>query len=66
MHIVIIVKKKTGYLYGFRHGECHENCKLMFYFIMVQNLILDYLFLIWQKNALIRILVALRIVWKHF
>ena len=43
-----------------------ENYKLMFYFIMVQNLILDYLFLIWQKNALIRILVALRIVWKHF
>ena len=43
-----------------------ENCKLMFYFIMVQNLILDYLFLIWQKNALIRILVALRIVWKRF
>ena len=25
MHIVIIVKKKTGYLYGFRHGECHDQ-----------------------------------------
>ena len=24
MYIVIIVKK-TGYLFGFRHGECHEQ-----------------------------------------
>ena len=23
MHVVIIVKK-TGYVYEFRHGECHE------------------------------------------
>ena len=22
MHFVIIVKKKTGYFYGFKHGEC--------------------------------------------
>ena len=25
MHIVNIVKKTAGYLYGFRHGECHER-----------------------------------------
>ena len=68
MHIVIIVKKKKQDIcMDLDMGNVMtENCKLMFYFIMVQNLILDYLFLIWQKNALIRILVALRIVWKHF
>ena len=67
MHIVIIVKKKQDtYMDLDMVNVMTENYKLMFYFIMVQNLILDYLFLIWQKNALIRILVALRIVWKHF
>ena len=67
MHIDIIVKKKQDiYMDLDMVNVMTENCKLMFYFIMVQNLILDYLFLIWQKNALIRILVALRIVWKHF
>ena len=67
MHIVIIVKKKQDtYMDLDMVNVMTENYKLMFYFIMVQNLILDYLFLIWQKNALIRILVDLRIVWKHF
>ena len=68
MHIVIIVKKKKQDVYMDLDmvNVLTENYKLMFYFIMVQNLILDYLFLIWQKNALIRILVALRIVWKRF
>ena len=67
MHIVIIVKKKQDtYMDLDMVNVMTENYKLMFYFIMVQNLILDYLFLIWQKNALIRILVALRIVWKRF
>ena len=67
MHIVIIVKKKQDtYMDLDMVNVMTENYKLMFYFIMVQNLILDYLFLIWQKNALIRKLVALRIVWKHF
>ena len=51
MHIVIIVKKKKQDVYMDLDmvNVLTENYKLMFYFIMVQNLILDYLFLIWQK-----------------
>ena len=67
MHIVIIVKK-TGHLYGFRHSECHER-KLQINVLFYNGAKFDFRLLIShlaEKKALIRILVALRIVWKHF
>ena len=67
MHIDIIVKKKTGYLYGFRHGECHDR-KLQINVLFYNGAKFDFRLLISHlaENALIRILVALRIVWKRF
>ena len=65
MHIIIIVKK-TGYLYGFRHGKCklknnkitvfHNEAKFDF------RLIISYQ----QKNVLTQILAVFLITWRHF